>query len=39
MGCMFMDIAVMRKLNRQGLIFAVLHSFIFLNLAIELLLI
>lgn len=36
---MFMDLAVMRKLNRQGLAFAALHTIIFLNLAVELLLI
>ena len=33
-----MDLAVMKKLNRQGLIFAALHSVIMLNLAVELLL-
>lgn len=33
-----MDMAVMKKLNRQGLIFASLHTLIVLNIAIELLL-
>lgn len=30
-----MDLAVMKKLNRQGLLFTVLHSVIILNLALE----
>lgn len=33
-----MDQALMRKLNRQALIFVGIHSFIILNFAIELLL-
>lgn len=33
-----MDTAVMKKLNRQGLIFVGIHSLIILNFAIELLL-
>lgn len=33
-----MDLAIMKKLNKQGFIFAALHSIIFLNLAAELLL-
>lgn len=33
-----MDMAVMKKLNRQGLIFVGIHTLIVLNFAIELLL-
>lgn len=35
---MLMDVAIMKKLNKQAFIFAALHSIIFLNLAAELLL-
>lgn len=33
-----MDLAVMKKLDKQGFIFAVIHSIIFVNFAAELLL-
>ena len=33
-----MDMALMKKLDRQGLIVVTLHTIVFLNLALELLL-
>lgn len=35
---MNMDLAVMKKLNRQGLIFVGIHSLVILNFAFELML-
>lgn len=34
----YMDLAIMKKLNRQGLVFVGIHSFFILNFAFELML-